>query len=190
MSKITGKIIVMVAPSGGGKSTLIKRMKKDFPSLKESVSCTTRAPREGEANGVHYHFINHVDFESRIKANDFLEWAKVHNNYYGTSKQFVLDGLKSGAHLLFDIDVQGADALRSHFGSDANIIFIAPPSIAELEKRLRGRGTDNEETIAVRLKNAELELKRKNDYDHLIINDDLEKAYRQLSTIIEKILKD
>lgn len=183
-----GRIIVIVAPSGAGKSTLIKRLKQDFSMLEESVSCTTRKMREGEINGVHYHFISREDFDKKVAANDFLEWAHVHGNCYGTSKKFVEDRLKQGAKILFDLDVQGADAMKKHFGSLAKVIFIAPPSIEELEKRLRNRGTDSEEVIKLRIENASKELLRKEDYDFWVLNDELERAHQEMRTIFNKIL--
>ena len=185
--KKNGKMIVIVAPSGSGKSTLIKMMKADFPSLNESISFTTRAPREGEKNGVHYHFIAAAQFEKMIADGEFLEWAKVHNNYYGTSKTFVEKQLADGKDILFDIDVQGADAVKKIFKEKAQIIFISPPSIEELEKRLLHRGTDSREVINVRLKNAEKEMLKKNDYDFCVVNDALDTAYAKLKSVVLKI---
>lgn len=184
----TGKIVVIVAPSGAGKSTLIKKIRVDFPSLQESVSCTTRKMREGEIDGVSYHFITREDFDKKVGTNDFLEWAHVHGNCYGTSKKFVQAMLEKGSHILFDLDVQGADAMKKHFGSLAKVIFIAPPSIEELEKRLRNRGTDTDEVIRLRLENARKELLRKEDYDFWVLNDNLEKAHLELKSIISSIL--
>lgn len=183
-----GKLIVIVAPSGSGKSTLIKKIKIDFPNLKESVSCTTRNMRAGETNGVSYHFITREEFDKKVAADDFLEWAHVHGNCYGTSKKFVEEMLGNGAQILFDLDVQGADAMRNHFGSKAKIIFIAPPSVEELEKRLRHRGTDADDVIRLRLDNAKKELLRKNDYDYCVFNDDLETAHQELKKVISSIL--
>jgi guanylate kinase len=184
-----GKLIVIVAPSGTGKSTMIKRLKTDFPSLLESVSFTTRPIREGEIHGKSYFFINQENFKEMIERNEFLEWALVHGNYYGTSKKFVEEALNSGEHLLFDLDVQGTDAFKKYFGDRANAIFISPPSVEELEKRLRNRGTETTQIINVRLLNAKNELLRKNDYDFLVHNDDIEKAYNNLKQITEEILR-
>ncbi len=183
-----GKLIVIVAPSGAGKSTLIKRLKVDFPQLEESVSCTTRKMREGEINGVSYHFITREEFDKKVAADDFLEWAHVHGNCYGTSKQFVSERLNKGAKILFDLDVQGADAMKKYFGDLAKVIFIAPPSIEELEKRLRNRGTDNDEVIRLRVENARKELLRKNDYDFWVMNDELDRAHQELKKIFSSIL--
>ena len=187
--KNKGKLVVIVAPSGAGKSTLIKRLKVDFPQLEESVSFTTRGPREGEVHGTHYFFLSIPEFKEMIEKNEFIEWAMVHENYYGTSKPFVQGKLDEGTSILFDIDVQGADNIKKIFGDEAQTIFIAPPSIDVLEQRLRGRGTEKEETIQVRIKNAREELKRQNDYDHCVINDDLDKAHENLKEVFQAILE-
>jgi guanylate kinase len=181
-----GRLIVIVAPSGTGKSTLIKRVLEDIPVLEWSVSCTTRPIREGEEHGVNYYFIDKEEFQTRIREDDFIEWAMVHSNYYGTSRKFTEKGLKEGRYLLFDVDVQGADSIKHMYPDDSAIIFIEPPSIKELEKRLKGRGTDDKKVIEERLENAKSELLKKNDYDHLVMNDDLERAYAELKEIVEK----
>jgi guanylate kinase len=183
-----GKLIVIVAPSGTGKSTMIKRLKTDFPSLTESVSFTTRPIRPGEVHGKSYFFISRDEFLTKKEANEFLEWAEVHGNFYGTSKVFVEESLAQGKHLLFDLDVQGTDSIKNYFGEKANVIFISPPSVEELEKRLRNRGTENTQVINLRLLNAQKELLRKNDFDFLIYNDDIEQAYKSLTEITAKIL--
>lgn len=184
-----GKIIVIVAPSGSGKSTLIKRIKAEFLDLLESVSFTTRKAREGEVNGQHYNFISKEEFLQRKEKDEFLEWAEVHGNYYGTSKKFVEDEISKGHNLLFDLDVQGTDSFKEYFGDRARVIFIAPPSVEALEQRLRGRGTETEESLNIRLENAKRELLRKDDYDYLVVNDELEKAYKDLKDIFEGILR-
>lgn len=189
MNKVKGKLIVIVAPSGSGKSTLISKLKKRFPSLEESVSFTTRKPREGEENGKHYNFITVAEFEKKIGHGDFLEHALVHRNYYGTSKSFVVDKLMKGSDILFDLDVQGADSMRDHFGAEAKIIFIAPPSLEELENRLRKRGTESEEVIKIRLKNAALEIQKKSSYDFLVTNIELDQCEKELAAIFQQILK-
>jgi guanylate kinase len=185
---MSGKIIVICAPSGTGKSTLINRLKDDHPRLEWSVSCTTRPIRPNEVDGKDYHFISKEAFEKQIAQDEFIEWAKVHSNYYGTSKSFVSQGLNQGRKMLFDLDVQGADSMKKIFGHDAQVIFIEPPSVEELEKRLRSRGTDSDKVINERVANARKELARKNDYDFLILNDDVEKAYQALQTAVKKIL--
>jgi len=181
---------VIVAPSGTGKSTLIAKLMEDFPQMVESVSHTTRNPRKGEEDGVHYFFTGRESFKDLIDEGAFIEWAEVHNNFYGTSKKFIDKTLKEGLSLIFDLDVQGADSFKSYFGSSANVIFISPPSIESLEQRLKARATDLEEVIKVRLENARREILRKDDFDYCLINDNFENAYRELKKIIEEILGD
>ena len=183
-----GKIVVIVAPSGTGKSSLICRLKVDFPGLVESVSHTTRPAREGEVDGTHYFFTEVESFKQMIEMGVFIEWAEVHSNYYGTSKEFIDMALKKGQSLIFDLDVQGADSFKDYFGKKANIIFIAPPSLEDLEKRLRGRATDKDEVIKRRLNNAEKEILRKNDYDYCLVNDEFESSYARLKEIVGKVL--
>lgn len=185
---MSGKLIVICAPSGTGKSTLINRLKADMPELKWSVSSTSRKMREGEVHGKDYFFITVEEFEKQIAENLFIEWFKVHADYKGTSKVFVDEGLSQGANMLFDVDVQGADALKSIYGNRAQVIFIEPPSMEELEKRLRSRKTDTEEQIQIRIENAKKELLRKNDYDYLIMNDDVELAYKKFKAAVERII--
>jgi guanylate kinase len=183
-----GKMIVICAPSGTGKSTLLNRLKKDHPELEWSVSCTTRPKRNGETDGIDYHFIDKTDFEKQIEEEMFIEWAKVHSNYYGTSKKFVDLGLQLGKCMLFDLDVQGADAMKKLYGVLAQIIFIEPPSVEELENRLRLRGTDADDVITERVENARKEILRKHDYDHIVLNDDVNQAYERLEKIVKRIL--
>jgi guanylate kinase len=189
LAQSQSRLIVICAPSGTGKSTLLERLKKDHPELQWSVSCTTRPIRSGERDGVDYHYITRSDFEKRISQNDFIEWALVHSNYYGTSKSFVDQGIAGGSALLFDLDVQGADAMKRIYGDGAKVIFIRPPSIDELEKRLRGRATDALHVIEERLKNARVELTRAQDYDFLVTNDEVERAYGELASIVGNLLK-
>ena len=189
-SGVGGKIVVIVAPSGTGKSTLIAKLKEDFPQMVESVSHTTRSPRKGEEDGVHYFFTERESFKGLIEEGAFIEWAEVHNNFYGTSKKFIDNTLKEGLSLIFDLDVQGADSFKRYFGSMANVIFISPPSIETLEQRLKARATDLEEVIKVRLENAKREILRKDDFDYCLINDNFENAYRELKKIVEEILGD
>lgn len=186
---MSGRIIVICAPSGTGKSTLINRLKTDFPNLRWSVSSTTRAMRPNEVHGKDYFFITVEEFEVQISQNLFIEWFKVHADYKGTSKTFVDNGLANGHNMLFDVDIQGADALKRIYGDKAQVIFIEPPSMTELEKRLRQRQTDSEEQIKIRIENAKKELARKNDYDYLIMNDEVESAYKKLKETVERILK-
>jgi guanylate kinase len=181
-------LIVIVAPSGTGKSSLIKKLREEFKQLHWSVSKTTRRKRVNEIEGVDYFFTTEEEFKSDIEKNRFVEWAKVHGNYYGTTKDFVEKGIKEGKVLLFDLDVQGTDAILRDYADYARVIFIAPPSLSSLEERLRARGTEDEETIKRRTQNAVHELKRKNDFEFLVVNDDFDQAYDDLSTIIREIL--
>lgn len=187
MSK-RGKIIVIVAPSGTGKSTLIQRLVQDVNNLTWSVSCTTRPKRAGEVDGKDYFFITERDFLTQKDNNEFIEWAKVHSNYYGTLKSFVDQGLNEGKFLLFDLDVQGCDQIKELYGDEAQVIFIEPPSSEELKRRLTGRGTDDPGVIAERLKNSLSELKRKDDFDFNVVNDEIDRAYVDLKQVIEKIM--
>ncbi len=178
------KLIVISAPSGTGKTTLCDRLLKDTPELLLSVSMTTRAPRGAEKNGVHYFFVDHAEFKRRIADDGFAEWAEVHGNFYGTTREFVAKAFDEGKSLLLDIDVQGAAQLKTHYPVETVRIFLEPPSMAELERRLRARGTDSEETIAKRLKAAEKEMSEKTRFDHVVVNDSLDHAYLQLSGIV------
>lgn len=186
-------LIVVSAPSGCGKSTLCNRLVDEFPTIKYSVSCTTRDPRGDEKDGEAYYFLTKKEFKERIKNGEFLEHAKVHGNYYGTLEDTVLFAMEEGSHVLLDIDVQGVKQIREALirldprhpiRRGFTDIFIAPPSMEELEKRLRGRGTDEEKVIRKRLDNAEGEMAFAKEYTFQIVNDDLEHAYHELKTVI------
>jgi guanylate kinase len=179
-----GKLFVISAPSGTGKTTLLKRVMTQLPNLSFSVSHTTRPPRPGERNGVDYHFISRTEFLSMIDQGLFLEHAEVHGNLYGTSRATIDRQRMAGIDVILDIDVQGASILRRSQQFEATSIFISPPSLAELEERLRGRGTESEETIAIRLANARIELQAVKEYEYLVINDLLEETVDLLSSII------
>lgn len=189
MEKTRGNIIIIVAPSGTGKSTLIKRLKEEFRDLHWSVSFTTREMRPGEVDGKHYFYISREEFLKKKDQGDFIEWAEVHGNFYGTSLGFVNSKVNNGYSLLFDLDVQGADNMKKQFGDEATAIFIAPPSLDSLRERLHGRGTDSQDVINLRLENAKNELTRQNDYDFVVINDELDKAYKELSDVVRKTLE-
>ncbi|MBP3730362.1 MAG: guanylate kinase [Mailhella sp.] len=178
LSARKGFPLVVCAPSGAGKSTLISRLCADFP-LCFSISCTTRHPRAGETNGVDYHFIDKKEFIRRKKEGYFAEWAEVHGNFYGTPLQPVLDAMADGRDVLFDIDVQGAAQLSLTL-PDAKFVFILPPSLEELERRLRNRGTESEESIVRRLANARSEILSSHWFDAVLVNDNLDAAYDQL----------
>ena len=181
------KLFVMSAASGAGKTTLKDKVIGEFPDIVYSISATTRAPREGEVNGVHYFFKTKEEFEQMIKDDALVEYNLVHGNYYGTPKFFVEDMLRQGKRVLFDIDVFGKVNFDKVY-PDATGILILPPSEEELERRLRGRGTDSEEVIRLRLENAKKEMefaKTKGKYEHVIVNDDLEKAANELRAILK-----
>lgn len=181
MSK--GILFVISAPSGTGKTTLLKRVMATLGNLEFSISHTTRQPRQGEQDGRDYHFVSRERFEGMIGDGLFLEWARVHDNLYGTSIGAVESQLAGGKDVILDIDVQGASIIRES-GQEAVSIFIAPPSLGVLEARLRGRKTDSEETIALRLKNARDEMAEAGSYDYFLINDQLDEAVQTLSAVI------
>ncbi len=181
--KLRGILIVVSAPSGTGKTTLCHMLLKEFPDMQFSVSYTTRKPRPGEVNGRDYFFVDRKTFERMIEEGDFLEWAEVYGNLYGTSKSQVLKALSAGKDVLLDIDTQGALQVKKNF-PEAVLIFILPPSFEELERRLRSRGTDDEETIKRRLEFAREEIRRAPLYDYVVVNDRLEVAYDGLRSII------
>ena len=175
----SGIALVVCAPSGTGKTTLIKRLVAEFPRFAFSVSCTTREPRFGEVDGVDYEFLALDEFKRRRDAGYFAEWAEVHGNFYGTPLEATRTLLAKGRDVLFDIDVQGASQLRRTIPG-ARLIFILPPSREELERRLRGRQTESEESLAQRLAIASTELIQAHWFNLWIINNDLEKAWEEL----------
>ncbi|WP_173465465.1 guanylate kinase [Fibrobacter sp.] len=182
------KLFVMSAASGAGKTTLKDLVIKDFPDIKYSISATTRKPREGEIDGVHYFFKTKEEFEQMIKDDALVEYNLVHGNYYGTPKSFVEKTLAEGNRVLFDLDVFGKVNFDKVY-PDATGIFILPPSEEELERRLRGRGTDSEDVIQLRLANAKKEIefaKTKGKYEYTIVNDDLQKAADELRAILSQ----
>jgi guanylate kinase len=178
-----GAILILSGPSGCGKSTLLKEVYKDIDDYYFSISTTTRAPRVGEINGVDYFFVSKEEFENDIKNDDFLEYAKVHDNYYGTSLKPINKALAEGKLVIFDIDVQGHEIVRTKLNSIVTSVFITTPSLEVLETRLNSRNTDSVEIIEKRIKNAKGEVEYFQDYDYLIINDNLEIAAKQLVSI-------
>ncbi|WP_321531074.1 guanylate kinase [uncultured Desulfuromonas sp.] len=182
--KREGVLFVVSAPSGAGKTTLCKRMIDLFPNLGHSISFTTRPIRGGETDGVDYHFVTIDTFRRMIEDNAFVEWAQVHDNYYGTALKTLEDARLQGHDVLLDIDFQGAEQLKKQ-ATEAVFVFIAPPDMAELERRLRQRGTDSDAVIARRLDNAAGELRQAQWYDYIVINDDVDHAAKQLQGIIE-----
>jgi len=178
-----GAILVLSGPSGAGKSTIINASSSAIGEYYFSISTTTRKPREGEKNGVDYFFVTKEAFESDIKAGNFLEYATVHNNYYGTSLKPVNQALEEGKLVIFDIDIQGHRLIRAKLNDITTSAFITPPSLNELEKRLRARLTDDEEIIIKRVENAKKEILAIEEYDFTIINDTVEKASSQFTLV-------
>jgi len=180
---MAGILFVVSGPSGVGKSTIRKEVIRKCPGLKYSISCTTRPPREGEIDGVDYLFIDLPTFEKMKQQREFLEWAKVHGNYYGTPRKPIEEWLKKGEDVILEIDVQGAKQVKKNFEGGV-FIFIAPPSLKTLEERLKRRNTDREDEILLRMTNARIEMQCISDYDYLVVNDQLEEAVNKLLAII------
>lgn len=178
-----GAILILSGPSGCGKSTLLKEVYKNIDDYYFSISTTTRDPRVGEVNGVDYLFVTKEEFETDITNGDFLEYAKVHDNYYGTSLKPINKALEEGKLVIFDIDVQGHEIVRTKLNSIVTSVFITTPSLEVLETRLNSRNTDSTEIIEKRIKNAKGEVEYFQEYDYLIINDNLEIAAKQLVSI-------
>lgn len=178
-----GFLFVITAPSGAGKTTLIRRLQQEFPQIRFSVSTTTRAPRAGEVHGRDYFFVSRETFAGMVQRGEFVEWAHIHGNDYGTTWNFVNETLESGGELLLDIDVQGFRALKERLGNRADYVFIAPPSLDALRRRLEARGTETPESLSLRLNNARGELEAAPEFDFVVVNDDLETAYEELRTI-------
>lgn len=183
MQKQTGTLYIFSAPSGAGKTSLVKALLETAQNLVVSVSHTTRAMRPGEANGVHYHFIDVAEFQKMVETNQFLEHAQVFDNFYGTSQLAIEQQLASGLDVILEIDWQGARQVRHRIPGTVSV-FILPPSRAELERRLSGRGTDSPEVVARRMRDAVSEMQHYDEYDYLVINDDFELALADLRSII------
>ncbi len=178
-----GNVFVVSAPSGAGKSTLVQRLVRSIPDLSFSISFTTRKPRPGEVEGRDYFFIDDERFDAMIREGGFVEWVQVYGHRYGTGREWLNGVLATGLDVLLDIETTGALNLRQAI-PDARMIFILPPSAEVLEQRLRGRGKDSDEQIRIRLEHARHELEQFPAYDFLVLNDDLERAYRELESII------
>ena len=177
-----GTLVIISAPSGTGKSTICRKLLGKRKDLRYSISCTTRLPRPGEKHGKHYFFLEKEEFKRKIARNEFLEWAVVHDNYYGTPRQFIDSSVKEGYHILLAIDVQGALAIRRK-SPDSTLVFVAPPSLETLKERMANR-RDDSHSIAKRMANSKDELSAAKKYDYLVVNDDLEKAVHQIDCII------
>jgi guanylate kinase len=184
-----GKIFVFSAASGAGKTTLLTYLRDTVPGLVYSISATTRRPRPGEKNGTHYLFMSEAEFKRRIEKGEFAEWAKVHDHYYGTPKRLIDEVVAGGRHIIMDIDVQGKKKFDLVYPEAIGILLL-PPSMDELERRLRARNTDDEATIRLRLDNASREMafaKAEGKYEHTIINDDLERAKAELVRLVRSL---
>lgn len=178
-----GNVFVVSAPSGAGKSTLVQRLVRSVPDLIFSISFTTRKPRPGEVEGRDYFFVDDERFDAMVREGGFVEWVQVYGHRYGTGREWLHGVLATGLDVLLDIETTGALNLRQAI-PEARMIFILPPSAEVLEQRLRGRGKDSDEQIRIRLEHARHELERFPAYDFLVLNDDLERAYRELESII------
>jgi guanylate kinase len=176
-------MLIVSSPSGAGKTTLCNMLRSQFPDLRFSVSHTTRKPRPTEVDGREYHFVDKETFEQMVRAQAFAEWAKVHDHYYGTSKKEIEIARASSGGVIFDIDFQGARQIRAHY-PEAVSVFILPPSLAELERRLRGRGTEDEETTVRRLRNAKGEIAHYGLFDYVVVNDDVDLAFGKLRSLV------
>jgi len=184
MKKKSGSITILSAPSGTGKSTICNVLKQNNPNLKFSVSHTSRKPREGEDDGVHYHFISEEEFQSRIEENEFLEWVKIHGCYYGTSLENIGKTRDAGINQILELDTQGVESLRSR-DFDAVYIFILPPSLEILEKRLIKRGTEPIEMIKQRIEVGKKEMMKYNLYDYVVINMEVDETVNIIQSIIQ-----
>ena len=180
-----GLMFVLSSPSGAGKTTLTRLLVQKEENIELSISVTTRARRPSEVEGVHYHFLTREAFEKMRDAGDLLEWAEVHGNYYGTPAKPVAKAIAQGKDILFDIDYQGTRQLYKKAADDVVSIFILPPSIAEMKRRIRRRAAEDEMTIKKRLETAKHELKRWGEYDYVVINDDLDAAFADIHSILQ-----
>jgi len=183
-AKSNGKLFIISAPSGAGKTTLCRETLKRFKDITYSISYTTRKSRNGEQDGIDYHFITKEEFKRKIESNKLVEWAEVYGNFYGTSAEFLGTYLVSGKHILLDIDIQGTIQIKKRY-PDSVTIFIMPPSLETLRSRLESRGTDTGQVIERRLEIAKKEMEKKDLYRHVIINDQLSRAVYELIEIIE-----
>ncbi len=187
-----GLMLVLSSPSGAGKSTIARNLLESDPSLEISVSVTTRQRRPSEIAGKHYHFISIAQFERMRAADELLEWAEVHGNFYGTPREPVEVAMSEGRDMLFDIDWQGARQLQEKMKADVVSIFVLPPTMTELQSRLHRRAEDSEEVIRTRLLNSRAEIEHWREYDYVIVNDDLDEAFRNVNCIVnaERVRRD
>jgi len=188
MSETKGKIIVISSPSGGGKTSIVRRILTEFPEIIFSVSATTRPKRPDEKDGVHYFFLTEEQFLQKIRNDEFIEWERFYDYYYGTLKSFVLDNIQNGKSVLLEIDVKGALAVKKIF-PDAILIFIDVPSFEELVNRLKNRKTETEQDLQKRIERAKMELSYKDKFDYIFVNKDLEEVTSQIKSLLKNILK-
>ena len=180
-----GLLIVLSSPSGAGKSTISRALMKSDPTISMSVSATTREPRPGEEDGVHYHFVSDETFDKMVEDGEFAEWAYVFDHRYGSPKEPIKQALKEGRDILFDIDWQGTQSLEYAFGNELVPIFILPPSMDELDRRLRARATDSDEVIEGRMRRAASEIGHWDSYDYVLINEDVDECLEQVRSIVQ-----
>ena len=182
-----GKIIAVSSPSGGGKTSIVKKILKDFPEIIFSVSLTTRPKRSNEVNGREYFFVSEEEFEQKIKDEEFIEWERFYDYYYGTLKSFVEENINKGKTVIFEVDVKGALSLKKIY-PQSFLIFIDPPSFEELVKRLKNRKTESAEDLQKRIDRAKMELSYKQDFDYIFVNDELHKVYKSVKDLIKEII--
>jgi guanylate kinase len=187
LGKEKGHIFVVSAPSGAGKTTIVKSILKDIPELSFSISATTRKKRENETDGVDYHFISEKDFLIKIEKNEFVEWEKFYDYYYGTPKGFINDKINNGISVLLEVDVKGAINIKAIY-PEAILVYIYPPSFEVLVERLKNRKTEDEIDFKKRVERAKMELSQKDKFDYLVVNNDLNTAISEVKSLIKKIL--
>ncbi len=187
--KQRGMLLVVSAPSGAGKTTIVKHILKQYPSFGFSVSATTRGKRPGEIDGKDYYFLSKEEFEKRINRGDLVEHEEIYSNYYGTLKSEIERALENGRDIVFDVDVNGGLSIKARF-PEAVIIFVKPPSLETLRRRLEGRGSETKEQIECRMERVEMELEKGEQYDYIIVNDELKRALGEVFDIIEKKRKE
>jgi guanylate kinase len=188
LEKSKGSLFIVSAPSGTGKTTIIKRILKEFPDFVFSVSATTRKKRENEKNGKDYFFLTEEEFKEKIENNEFAEWEKFYDYYYGTFKKYLDDNLENGKSVLLEIDVKGALKLKENY-PESVLIFIVPPSFDELVNRLKNRRTEDEIDFQKRIERAEFELRHKDKFDYFVHNEEIEKAVTDIKSLIENIIR-
>lgn len=186
-----GLLFILSSPSGAGKTTLSRKLLEADPSIQLSVSATTRPPRPGEVDGVDYHFVSHAQFAHMIDEDDFYEWAEVFGHNYGTPKRAIREGLKNGQDYLFDIDWQGTQQLKQKDDQDVVTVFVLPPSLGELRRRLEGRGQDTADVINARMERAKEEISHWAEYKYVVINDDIDACFAKVREILhaERMLR-